>query len=117
MTACGQCPFGCRAACAGGVSQGAQLPTPVLQRDTHIAELSVRETLDFAARVQGVGHKRQVLLLHPSERLPNGLPSLPLQAILYMLHNSSYSSTSAVIGVCSRSKFLEHRADVVGVLH
>jgi len=31
------------------------------QRDTHIAELSVRETLDFAARVQGVGHKREEL--------------------------------------------------------
>ncbi len=29
----------------------------VLQVDNHIAELTVRETLDFAARVLGVGHK------------------------------------------------------------
>ncbi len=28
-----------------------------LQVDNHIAELTVRETLDFAARVLGVGHK------------------------------------------------------------
>lgn len=31
------------------------------QRDVHIAELTVRETLDFAARVQGVGTRPQVL--------------------------------------------------------
>ena len=29
----------------------------LLQVDNHIAELTVRETLDFAARCQGVGHK------------------------------------------------------------
>ena len=28
-----------------------------VQVDNHIAELTVRETLDFAARVLGVGHK------------------------------------------------------------
>ena len=33
------------------------LPFAVLQVDRHIAELTVRETLDFAARCQGVGHK------------------------------------------------------------
>ena len=27
------------------------------QNDLHIAELTVRETLDFAARCQGIGHK------------------------------------------------------------
>ena len=31
------------------------------QRDVHIAELTVRETLDFSSRCQGVGHKRQEL--------------------------------------------------------
>lgn len=30
------------------------------QVDNHIAELTVRETLDFAARVLGVGHKAGV---------------------------------------------------------
>ena len=29
-----------------------------VQVDNHIAELTVRETLDFAARVLGVGHKQ-----------------------------------------------------------
>ncbi len=48
--------------------------TPVLQSDTHIAELSVRETLDFAARVQGVGHKRQVPLPPSPPLLPPRLP-------------------------------------------
>ncbi len=28
-----------------------------MQVDNHVAELTVRETLDFAARVLGVGHK------------------------------------------------------------
>ena len=27
------------------------------QTDLHLPELTVRETMDFAARVQGVGHK------------------------------------------------------------
>ena len=34
---------------------------PCAQRDVHIAELTVRETLDFSSRCQGVGHKRQEL--------------------------------------------------------
>lgn len=32
-----------------------------VQVDNHIAELTVRETLDFAARVLGVGHKEGIL--------------------------------------------------------
>jgi ABC-type multidrug transport system ATPase subunit len=35
------------------------------QVDNHIAELTVRETLDFAARVLGVGHKEGANPAHP----------------------------------------------------
>ena len=31
------------------------------QTDLHLPELTVRETMDFAARVQGVGHKAGLL--------------------------------------------------------
>jgi ABC-type multidrug transport system fused ATPase/permease subunit len=34
----------------------------VSQNDNHIGELTVRETLDFAARVQGVGYKHDMLI-------------------------------------------------------
>ena len=37
----------------------------VVQVDNHIAELTVRETLDFAARVLGVGHKEGAQLGQP----------------------------------------------------
>ena len=33
------------------------------QTDTHLAELTVRETFDFAARCQGTGHKAGALLI------------------------------------------------------
>ena len=35
------------------------------QYSSHIAELTVRETLDFAARVQGGGHGGSSLMGHP----------------------------------------------------
>jgi len=33
------------------------------QQDIHLAELTVRETFDFAARCQGTGHKAGIVLL------------------------------------------------------
>ncbi|CAK0753548.1 hypothetical protein CVIRNUC_002229 [Coccomyxa viridis] len=45
----------------------------VSQVDNHIAELTVRETLDFAARVLGVGHKEEYLRLLREKEKAAGL--------------------------------------------
>ena len=37
----------------------------VEQTDLHLPELTVRETMNFAARVQGVGHRAGIPLLLP----------------------------------------------------
>lgn len=49
-----------------------------LQVDSHLAELTVKETMDFSARVQGPGTKRgasppsaQTLVLHGPHSLPS----------------------------------------------
>jgi len=54
-----------------------------LQRDVHIAELSVRETLDFAARCQGVGHKAAELQLLQQREAELGIaPDPELEAFM-----------------------------------
>ncbi|CAL8462536.1 g2069 [Coccomyxa elongata] len=49
----------------------------VSQVDNHIAELTVRETLDFAARVLGVGHKAEYLRLLREREKAAGLRGDP----------------------------------------
>ena len=51
-----------------------------MQVDNHIAELTVRETLDFAARVLGVGHKEGAQLGRPLCHLPPCVPESPHEA-------------------------------------
>ena len=51
------------------------------QNDLHQAELTVRETLDFAARCQGIGHKA-------------GQPLTMLATQLELLHNLLLSGSS-----------------------
>ena len=57
-----------------------------LQVDNHIAELTVRETLDFAARVLGVGHKEGAQLGRPLCHLPPCVPGCP--------HQTGYPATA-----------------------
>lgn len=45
----------------------------ISQNDVHVAEMTVKETLDFSARCQGVGSRYGTLIFTPQLNLANRL--------------------------------------------
>ncbi|CAN4099865.1 unnamed protein product [Withania somnifera] len=75
----------------------------VSQRDSHIAELTVRETLEFSGRCQGVGFKHGELLMGASrvllmDEISTGLDSsTTYQIIKYLKHTTrAFDGTTMV---------------------
>ena len=67
------------------------------QGDVHIGELSVRETMDFSARVNGVGHKAQELRTLMEREAEQGIdPDPEMDAFMKVRSCVSFLTGAAV---------------------
>lgn len=74
------------------------------QQDIHLAELTVRETFDFAARCQGTGHKAGIVpaLLIASQLQPHTIQSVDNHNSTNQEATTVKSSTTTSIRSCCK---------------